>query len=400
MAEGTTHRVSRVINADPATLYGLVSDVTRHGEWSPECRGARWIDGATGPEPGARFLGRNRWGLLAWSRTCEVEEAVPGERFAFRTVPGRLAADSTRWAYTFEEVPGGTRVTESYEIVVPVPVRVQTSVIRALLPHHFDMRPHMAATLAAVEAGTGLLPGQAAAPPGPLDVTGMWVMHHAFRRDLARFAAAVAGTPLADRPTWRALRDRWDRFAVVLHKHHTGEDDGLWPLLRERAAAAGDHGAVATLDAMEAEHAVIDPLLASCRAGFEGLAAGATEAGRAEQSARVAATVEALQAHLGHEERDAMALVQAHLSAGDWERLEKEVFQAAYRPRDLAFAVSWAFDGLPAATRRRMLADGGPVLRLLSRVLAPAFRRGERRAFGAAYNLVPASGARMFSAAG
>ena len=43
------------------------------------------------------------------------------------------------------------------------------------------------------------LPGQAAAPAGPVDMTAMFVMHWAFRRDLDRFAAAVIRTPVEDR---------------------------------------------------------------------------------------------------------------------------------------------------------------------------------------------------------
>ena len=35
------------------------------------------------------------------------------------------------------------------------------------------------------------LPGQAAAPDGPVDMTMMYLSHHAFRRDLAAFAEAV-----------------------------------------------------------------------------------------------------------------------------------------------------------------------------------------------------------------
>ncbi len=76
-----------------------------------------------------------------------------------------------------------------------------------------------------------LLPGQAAAPEGPVDMVMMYVMHHAFRRDLAAFAAAAPATPLEDRDAWRALADRWELFATALHHHHTGEDAGLWPLL-------------------------------------------------------------------------------------------------------------------------------------------------------------------------
>ncbi len=84
-----------------------------------------------------------------------VEEAELGKRFVFRTLPTGAVSDSTRRAYEFEAVDGGTRVTESYEIVTALPVWVQSGFIRHLMPHHFDMRPHMARTLAAGQAWAG-----------------------------------------------------------------------------------------------------------------------------------------------------------------------------------------------------------------------------------------------------
>ena len=49
------------------------------------------------------------------------------------------------------------------------------------------------------------LPGQTHVAEGPHDMTGMYVMHHAFRRDLAAFASSVRATPLGDTATWEAL---------------------------------------------------------------------------------------------------------------------------------------------------------------------------------------------------
>src|SRR5215213_10029079 len=92
-----------------------------------------------------------------------------------------------------------------------------------------------------------MLPGQAAAPVGPVDMKMMYVMHHGFRRDLNRFTEAVAETPLAEKDTWVALAARWERFFDVLHLHHSGEDAGVWPFLLERA----DADERATLEAME-----------------------------------------------------------------------------------------------------------------------------------------------------
>lgn len=87
-------------------------------------------------------------------------------------------------------------------------------------------------------------------------------MRHAFRRDLARFRAAVHATDASDQGRWRALQGRWPLFATVLHHHHhhhEAEDAGLRPLLTTRLAAAGDGAALSVLHDMEAEHASIDP---------------------------------------------------------------------------------------------------------------------------------------------
>jgi hypothetical protein len=85
-----------------------------------------------------------------------------------------------------------------------------------------------------------LLPGQAAAPQGPADLSMMYVLHHGFRRDLARFVDAAHRTPPSERATWQALLERWDLFALLLHDHHDKEDEHLWPLLRGKAEAAGE----------------------------------------------------------------------------------------------------------------------------------------------------------------
>ena len=55
----TTGSASVVINRDPQTVFAVVSDITRTGEWSPECVSGRWVGGATGPAVGAKFEGDN-----------------------------------------------------------------------------------------------------------------------------------------------------------------------------------------------------------------------------------------------------------------------------------------------------------------------------------------------------
>lgn len=113
---------SRTVAADPSTVYALVADVTRMGEWSPETVSAEWLDGATAAVAGARFAGRNELGSLRWTTKPVVLEAESGRRFAFK-VPGRAGAT---WTYELEAVPGGTRITEtvSQDKPSPLPIRL------------------------------------------------------------------------------------------------------------------------------------------------------------------------------------------------------------------------------------------------------------------------------------
>ena len=225
------------------------------------------------------------------------------------------------------------------------------------------------------------LPGQVAAPPGPADMTMMYVMHHALRRDLARFASAVSATPLEDHETWQALAARWDRFFTILHHHHTGEDKYIWPYLLERADA--DERQV--LEAMEAEHEQLDPLLASVGEGFAALVGGPPSAEaedlRAALVVRMAATRDCLARHLEHEETDAIAILQRHSTTADWHRIEKEQIAKDKMPIPMPFMVGWCAEGIPAQQREEIFGLAGLGFKVLWMLTRRGFRRGEQRAF-------------------
>ena len=225
------------------------------------------------------------------------------------------------------------------------------------------------------------LPGQAAAPDGPIDLTPMFLMHHAFRRDLANFAAAVRGTPVADRRTWQALEQRWQRFAAILHHHHSGEDTYIWPALVAAVDAGGSPADRATLEAMEAEHGQIDPMLEACARGFAVLADRADEPARTALADDLAVTCERLGAHLGHEERDALVLVQGFLTAEDWARMDKQI-GAGYPASLIPFTLAWIMDELPAEARGAASTFlGRPASTLWWLAFRRPFERKERAAF-------------------
>jgi hypothetical protein len=94
--------VSRVIQADPLTVYDHLSDITTIGERSPETHAAKWMT------HGKKFKGYNHIGpLYRWSTVCKVTADVPGRVFAFDVAwPSK-----TSWRYELTAVNDATEVT-------------------------------------------------------------------------------------------------------------------------------------------------------------------------------------------------------------------------------------------------------------------------------------------------
>jgi uncharacterized membrane protein len=147
---GKSCEASIVIDAPVQVVWALVSDVTRTGEWSVECRGAEWLDGASVPVKGARFRGRNRRNATRWSRVCEVLEVDAGQRLAWRTLPTRLLPDSTRWEFELSPAGAGTKLTERMQ-VLQIP-GFYDRLFAAMLPAHRDRTADLEADLGRIKA--------------------------------------------------------------------------------------------------------------------------------------------------------------------------------------------------------------------------------------------------------
>jgi hemerythrin-like domain-containing protein len=222
------------------------------------------------------------------------------------------------------------------------------------------------------------LPGQTHVAHGPHDQTGMYLMHHAFRRDLARFESAVRQTPVGETDVWRRLAGRWERFGTVLHHHHEVEDASIWPVML--ACVRDDPAATATLTAMEAEHEQIDPSLAACTEAFGAMAAHPCDDHRNALDVHVTTTRAALLDHLRHEETEALPLLQRVLS--DEQHAATEAAAArAYPPRIFPFLIPWVADGVPADVSEHFLAQAGPAYAVMLRLLRGRHARREQRTF-------------------
>jgi hypothetical protein len=77
-----------------------------------------------------------------------------------------------------------------------------------------------------------------------------------------------------------------------------------------------------------------------------------------------------------------MALVQAHLTQQDWDRLDREVFAKDYTAREVPAVLGWVASGLSDAELRRIPGGTSPLFRAFARWMVRRFDRREARVFG------------------
>jgi uncharacterized protein YndB with AHSA1/START domain len=112
------------IDAPVSKVWGLISDLNRMPQWSPQCRKMKLLGSL---RPGARTLNLNRRGLLFWPTTSTITEVVPERKLAFR-----VDINHSIWTYELEPTATGTRVTESRHAEGGV-TAVSTAVTKAAL---------------------------------------------------------------------------------------------------------------------------------------------------------------------------------------------------------------------------------------------------------------------------
>ena len=105
------------IAAPPEIVYDLIADITRMGEWSPECYRCEWLDATSAAAVGKRFRGYNRLRRYRWERTAVIDIANRGREFSFTTINEGTGRQETRWHYKMDSSPSGTVLTESFQFL-------------------------------------------------------------------------------------------------------------------------------------------------------------------------------------------------------------------------------------------------------------------------------------------
>ena len=144
----------------------------------------------------------------------------------------------------------------------------------------------------------------------------MVVVHRALRREFRLLAANIGRTAAGDTARADRLAAHADLMIGLLHHHHTGEDELLWPLLRERCPAN-----CGLVDRMLAQHqelvAIVEqltPQLAKWRTDPQ----PETTEPVAESFAALA---DGLCSHTHDEEPNVLPVIEEHVTIAEWAEL-------------------------------------------------------------------------------
>jgi len=128
-ADTPTVEVSTWIDAAPARVWEIASDIAVMAESSDELQRVQWADGHERPEVGARFTGYNKHPSFGeWSTVSEVVEYEPQRVFAWAV--GDPDNPTAVWRLRLTPEGGGTRLSQWMQMG-PAPSGLSVAIARA-----------------------------------------------------------------------------------------------------------------------------------------------------------------------------------------------------------------------------------------------------------------------------
>ncbi|WP_207755370.1 hemerythrin domain-containing protein [Nonomuraea cypriaca] len=220
------------------------------------------------------------------------------------------------------------------------------------------------------------------------DTRMMGIVHGALRRDLDRTRAVLAGTPYPQGRQRRALGGHVVWMMEFLHAHHSGEDEGLWPLVRARNPAAGP-----LLDSLDADHRRIAPASETLTAAARHYAATTTDQTRLDLLAALEALADVLVPHLEREVEEAMPVVSVSITDAEWRAWDQAYNVKPKSLSRLGMEGHWLLDGIDPESYQLVVHQVPPLPRF---ILLRGFARTYRRRAAARWQPeIPATGARV-----
>jgi hemerythrin-like domain-containing protein len=197
----------------------------------------------------------------------------------------------------------------------------------------------------------------------PIEVRDMRIIHETFRRAYEEAAQLIRANPTPSPARVTFLADHVDFGLNMLHHHHEGEDEILYPLLVQRVP---DHAA--RTEQIDHEHQAVKGAIDAAQTAS---ARWRTAPGE-DTAERLAASLDevnaALLPHLDNEEREIVPLAAVTVTQEEWDSLAKHgIASVPGNKKMIAFGM--ILEPLNPTDQAYMLSNVPPPVKVLYRLV-------------------------------
>jgi iron-sulfur cluster repair protein YtfE (RIC family) len=207
----------------------------------------------------------------------------------------------------------------------------------------------------------------------------MLMMHDMFRREFALMPGLAGGVAAGDRDRAQIVSEHIETVSTILHHHHIGEDENIWPLLLDRCA---DLAPLVRL--MEDQHQQVATLIHEVDEALSIWRDNVTVEPRAALADALDRLIPPLKEHLSAEQDRVVPLMEQYITDAEWNKMvEKESAHVDPEQLPLWFGMLM-YEGDPDSIERAILtapADTRPAIRQLA---AQTFAAHSQRLHGTA----------------
>jgi hypothetical protein len=208
-----------------------------------------------------------------------------------------------------------------------------------------------------------------------VDAQDMALVHRVFRREFHDLPALIAAVPAGDTARAKVVGNHLQFMVDALHHHHAAEDKLGWPVLLGRVP---EHAAV--IERMAGEHVRIAEAVTRTQSLLAQWQAQGDQAVADELSSCVAELTTLVVEHLDDEERNAVPIIENHLTPDEWQAaINRGAAFLSSHPR-LGIVLGGLVLDYAAPDERQKFLAGVPLpqrmlVRLLSARVTAAYRR-------------------------
>jgi hypothetical protein len=196
----------------------------------------------------------------------------------------------------------------------------------------------------------------------PIEVRDMRIIHETFRRAYEEAARLIRDNPTPSPPRVTFMADHVDFGLTMLHHHHEGEDEILYPLLVERAP---DHAA--RTEQIDQEHQAVKGAIDAARAACAKWRAAPTSESAEALATSLDQVNAALLPHLDNEEREIVPLAAVTVTQEEWNAMAKHGIASIPNNKKL-IAFGMILEPLNPTDRAYMLSNVPPPVKVLYRL--------------------------------